>query len=69
MFIFLRGCTKLHEVAANHNAGIGVWAWSTSCGVIVYCYSQVLQPINKGNLLFAAIQLSRFHTLWNVNNV
>jgi len=34
---FIRGCTMLHEVAANHKAGIGmgVVVWSTSCAVIV----------------------------------
>jgi len=43
----------LHEVAANHKAGIGmgVVVWSTSCGVIVYCYFYVFRLINKGNLL------------------
>jgi len=45
------------EVAANHSAGIGVWAWSTSCGVIVYCYSYVfrLTVAINGNLFFALI--------------
>jgi len=32
-----------------------VWAWSTSCVVIVYCYFHVFRLINKGRLLSAVI--------------
>jgi len=32
-------------------------AWSTSCGVIVYCGFHVFRLITKGNLLFAVIFL------------
>jgi len=51
-----------------------VWAWSTSYGVIVYCYFHVFRVTNKGNLLFAVIFLFnyigfiRYGTLNNVRN-
>ena len=53
VYFFIPGCTMLHEVAANHKAGIGmgVVVWLTSCGIIVYCYFYVFRLINKGNLL------------------
>jgi len=31
------------------------WAWSTSCGVIVYCYFHMFWLIKKNNLLFAVM--------------
>jgi len=68
MFIFLRGCTRLQPITAQDS----VWAWSTSCGVIVCGYFYVFRLINKGSLLFADlffIQWRRFHALWNLNNV
>ena len=68
MFISRRGCTRLQPIAAQESA----WAWSTSCGVIVYCYFYVFRLINKGSLLFSDlffIQWRRFHALWNLNNV
>jgi len=34
-----------------------VWAWSTSRGVIVYCYFHVFRLINRDNLLYAVIFL------------
>jgi len=34
-----------------------VWAWSTSCGVIVYCYFYMFRLISKENLLFAVMFL------------
>ena len=43
---------RLHEAAANHNAGIGM-----GVVVIVYCYFHVFRLNNKGNLLFAVIFL------------
>jgi len=56
-FIFLRGCTKLHEDAANHSAGIGMGVvyqlWHQLFTVIFY----VFRLTNKGNLLFAVIFL------------
>ena len=39
---------------------VSVWAWSTSCGVIVYCYFHVFQLINKDNLLIADIFLFNY---------
>jgi len=42
-----------------------VWAWPTSCGVIVYCYFYVLGIINKDNLLFAVI----FHLITSTSYV
>ena len=53
MFIFLRGYTRLQPITAQEY----VWAWSTSCGFIVYCYFRVFRLINKGNLLLAVIFL------------
>ena len=26
-----------------------IWTWSTSCGLIVYCYFHVFRLTNKGN--------------------
>jgi len=26
-----------------------IWAWSTSCGLIVYCYFHVFRLTNEGN--------------------
>ena len=43
MFIFLRGCTRLQPVTMQES----VCAWSTSCGVIVYCYFYVFRLISK----------------------
>ena len=37
-----------------------VWAWSTGCDVIVYCYFHVFRFINKRNLLLAVILLVNF---------
>jgi len=56
MFIFLRGCTRLQPIAMQESA----WAWSTSCGVIVYCYFHVFRLINKDNLFFAVIFLFNY---------
>ena len=49
-----------------------VWAWSTSCGVIVYCYFLRVSVINEGYFIFAVIFLFsyvKFPTVWNLNNV
>jgi len=52
MFIFQRGCTMLQPISMEES----VWAWSTGCGVIVYCYFHVFRLTNKGNYsLFAVI--------------
>ena len=53
MFIFMRGCTRLQPITAQES----VWAWSTSGGVIAYCYFYAFRLINKGNLLFADLFL------------
>jgi len=45
MFIFLRGCMRLQPITMPES----VWAWSTSCGIIVYCYFYVFRLINKGS--------------------
>jgi len=50
---------RLHDVAAEHNAGIGI-SRSTRCGVIVYCYFHVFWLNNKGSLLLAVIFLSKY---------
>ena len=54
-FIFLRRFTRLQPITMQES----VWASSTSCGVIVYCY-HVFLLINKGNLLFAVILLFNY---------
>ena len=56
MFIFLRGCTRLQPNTMQES----VWAWSTSCGVIVYCCFRVFRLINKGNLLSAVVVLFNY---------
>ena len=69
MFTFLRGCTRLQPITAQDS----VWAWSTNCGVTVYCYFYVFRLINKSNWLFAVIFLFNyvdfmrypFHNAWN----
>ena len=53
MFIFLQGCTRLQPITMHES----VWAWSTRCGVTVYCYFYVFRLIDKGKLLFAVIFL------------
>jgi len=45
--------TRLQPITTQES----VWAWSTSCGVIVYCYFHVFQLNNKGNLLSAVVFL------------
>jgi len=67
MFIYLPGCTMLQPITMQES----VWAWSTSCGVIVYCrthyrassvycYFHVFRLINKGSLLFAGLLLFNY---------
>jgi len=37
-----------------------MWAWSTRCGVTVYCYFYVFRLTDKGKLLFAVIFLFNY---------
>jgi len=37
-----------------------LWAWSTSCGVIVYYYFRVFRLTKNGNLFFAVIFLFNY---------
>ena len=37
VFIFLRGCTRSQPITMQES----MWAWSTGCDVIVYCYFHV----------------------------
>ena len=69
MFIFLRGCTRLQPITTQES----MWAWSTKCGVTVYCYFYVFRLINKSSWLYAVIFLFNsvdfmrypFRNAWN----
>jgi len=49
----LRSCTRLQPITMHES----VWAWSTSCGVFVYCYFYAFLLISKGDLLFSVMSL------------
>jgi len=67
MFISLQGCTRVHPITVQ----LSVWAWSTSCGIIVYCYFHVFRLLIKViYCLLSYFYLTRwFYTLWNLNNI
>jgi len=54
----LRGGARLQPITMQES----VWAWSTSCSVIVFCYFHVFRPINrpKHNLIFTDILLFNY---------